>query len=104
MNHSLDDDDRQLALAAVVSEQVAIGRYPILLAARGKPTRASDSGWQFHSNSTGEDFSKGQVWMLREVFQFEPSLRAYLRAQVGTVLTRESSTHPWIVGHCAGDV
>lgn len=84
--------------AAILCEHVAKGKCPILKAKKDKPLRSEDSGWQFLCNSgNDEDISKAQIWSIREVLEFDPTLAGYLNQPYGTELTRENEHSRWKV-------
>jgi hypothetical protein len=84
--------------AAIVCGHVAKQQMPILRARRDAPAFPEDSGWQFLCNC-GEDESESeaQIWSVNEVLQHEPTLKEFIDAPAGIVLTRPSPESPWQV-------
>jgi len=82
--------------AAIVCQHVAEKGCPILLAIRDEPIEPTDSGWQFLCGSDEhEDESKFQVWSVREVTEFEPSLNELVDLPAGSSISRVSAEAPW---------
>jgi hypothetical protein len=82
--------------AAIVCSHVSSRTHPILRAVRDEPEMAEDSGWQFLCCSgEEEDADKAQVWLVSEVIDFDPTLRAIVGSTPGTVATRKSANDPW---------
>lgn len=89
------DNVTYLSLAAIISEEVATGHSPLLFARRDEPVEQQDSGWQFRGNPILEISGKAQVWMLKEVLDFEPSLEKYIHSAVGMTIVRDNTDAPW---------
>lgn len=83
-------------LAAIICNRCANGA-PILRCVRDESVSDEDSGWQFHCGDTHSDGEGGEVWLLAEVVEVEPSLVDFLNFPVGTTLTRADSLEKWTV-------
>lgn len=87
------DDDKQKA--AIVCRHVHSDGSPILYASRAAPVEPADSGWQFLCGADEHAATDARVWSMREVVRFEPSLRRFMDAPVGTVLGRADASGEW---------
>ena len=83
--------------AAIVSEDVAVGRLPILYAARDEPVEPADSGWQFTSGRPDATAGGAKVWALKSVIEREPSLAEFLHLPPGAILERRGAGLAWQV-------
>ena len=82
--------------AVVVCSHVSSRTHPILRAVRDEPEMDEDSGWQFLCGSgEEEDAFKAQVWLVSEIIEFDPTLKAIIDASPGTVATRKAANEPW---------
>jgi hypothetical protein len=89
-----DSNDRR---ATIVCKHIANGRLPILRAVRTEPLEPEDSGWQFLCNSGSEEReAEAEVWLVKEVIEYESSLAAFINLPVGTTLSRSNAASQWM--------
>lgn len=87
-----DQDHR----AAIICVHAAKEGLPILRAIRTEPLEPEDSGWQFLCNSgKDENENEAQVWLVSEVLGLEPSLSKFIKAPVGTMVSRLDGNSRW---------
>jgi hypothetical protein len=83
-----------LRQSAIVCDEIALQRVPILNAERSESADASDSGWQFLCGQSHNAHS-AKIWALREVLEYDPSLIPHIELSPGTVLSRKGVTDSW---------
>ena len=85
--------------AAVVCTHIRKDKLPILQCLRGDSDDAVDSGWQFHCGVLNhENTASGEIWALREVVDFEPTILEFVNDRPGTFADRKDGKSRWIVG------
>ncbi len=85
-----------LRQAAIVCDEIALQRVPILYAERSEPDDQEDSGWQFLCGQNHGALS-AKVWAVQEVLDYDRSLIPQIELPPGTILSRKSVADSWQV-------
>lgn len=83
---------------AMICSHIIRNGFPILRAQRDEPLDEIDSGWQFLCNIGHDEATEGaQIWSIKSVIKYEPSLQGMLDQPIGTILDRKNIKSPWII-------
>ena len=80
---------------AIICTHISDGKLPILRASRDEPLEPLDSGWQFTCGVSDHDAEDAALWLVEEVVQLDPSIRAIIDSAPGIAFERASLGAAW---------
>jgi hypothetical protein len=83
-------------LGVIVCDHIAKDQCNISYASRSIPVMPQDTGWQFSCDKPGEENqSAAEIWSIKEVLAYDPTLARWIDAPFGTKLERLPNSLIW---------